>query len=735
MIIDRDLLPKYCSGINLTTGSILAYYSFSEVVPRQNHKVFNSLYTTGDNFASGEALNLSKYAGVSMGLRNNPVSGLIVGAGRNLITGSGYFDGTDIIQIGTGVGVDSWTAFFNYSGQSHSLGKEKVLLSSCGTPLGTSGFSLGIFDNGFAALKQYNADGRSSVQLAQKYAGQNILSLSRDNDTEVSVLGIHNIYEEKHKYQLLSDNKYAKSDQWYIGHHNGVDNYDKALIHQATGFKGYIDDFVLFSGAMTSVEKEGFSKFFSLTGYEPARTGITSGFYSGVTAAETVEGVVGTELSGYRYEMVVETDRAGNTIESLKQVEVYKDILGDIINYTTGLQFVALTGVVSGEVLSDLPNQKERFGFDSIVFEKGSGTSTIVEYYNHNSNVENVNLDASVENLTAASGAGFSVSTEGIGDSFNVYVSGLYKSPNAKNIVPSSASFSSYTNGSDGFQTGTYTFNNVMTGQSYTFDPVGLKTSSYRETAHPQSSVGIGLSGSVHGSDVINQTDPATVIPKVNNVIIFHKTPTSAADRFTEFPVNLTPIYPHDYKTLDSGRFHPVSGFDSDPNELVVDYTDGSEPVLYHNFNHHQDSATTTFDGSGYLNKDLYLDGVKLFSGSDFDKFGGKLRLKKTVPAVGNKRLFFVPRPNSSFSMASGSLNADLVTVNTSKKLLDEMVWRQGRREKKTFDYDTYSKGGSFAPNGEVSTVATTGVYHIFSGMGDTGFFNIRLTSVQDSEV
>ncbi len=735
MIIDRGLLSKYCSGISLTTGSMLAYYSFSEVVPNQNHKIFNSLYTTGDNFASGQALNVSKYAGVSLGRRNNPVSGLIVGAGRNLITGSGYFDGTDIIKVGTGVGVDSWTAFFNYSGQGHSLGQEKVLLSSCETPLGASGFSLGLFDNGFAALKHYNSSDRKSVQLASKYGGQNIISLSRDDKTKVSVIGHHNTYEDQHTYKLFSDAQYTKSDQWYIGHHNGVDNYSKALLHQATGFKGYIDDFVLFSGALSNSQKEKFSNFFSLNSYEPARTGIISGFYSGVTQVTTVQEVIGQEFSGFRMEMVPIVDRIGNTIEVLKEVEVYQDVVGDVVKYTADQVFVSVTGAVSGEQFNYLNDQRSRQGVNSIIFEKGSGTSTIVDYYNHNSGVQNVNLNVKPINPTLTSGAGFIVESNKIADSFNVYVSGLYKSPDAKNIIPSSATFSSYTNGSDGFQTGTYTFNNVMTGQSYTFDPVGMRTSSYRETAHPQSSVGIGLSGSVHGSDVVNQTDPITVTPKVNSVIIFHKTPTSAANRFTDFPVNLTPVYSHDYKVLGSGLFHPVSSFGVDANELVVDYTDRSENVLYHNFNHHQSGNTTVFAGSGYLNKDLYLDGVKLFSGSDFDKFDGKLRLKKSVPAAGNKSLFFVPRPNSEFTMASGSLNAELVTVDTSKKLLDEMVWRQGRREKKGFDYDTYLQGGKFAPNGEVSTLATTGVYHIFSGHEGTGFFNIRLTSVQDNAV
>ena len=735
MIIDRSLLSKYCSGIDLNTGNMLAYYSFSEVVPRQNHKIFNSLYTTGDNFASGETLNSSKFAGSSLGVRNNPVSGKIVGAGRDLITGSGYFDGTDIVKIGSGIAADSWTAFFNYSGESHSLGKEKVLLSSCETPLGTSGFSLSLLDNGFASLKHYSSGSRKSVDLPDKYAGQNIISLSRDNVNEVSVLGRHDIHQEEHNYKVFTDRDYVKSDQWYIGHHNGVDNYDKALIHQATGFKGYMDDFVLFSGALSNESKESFSKFFSLTGYEPPVTGVTSGFFSGVTAVTTTQGVIGTEFSGFRYETVPTVDRAGNTIEVLKEVKVYKDVLGDVVQYTKDVQYVKLTGVLSGEVFKNNEDQRKRFGVSSIVFNKASGSNLIVDYYNHPNNVENVNLDVRTVNPTLDSGVGFEANSSLIRDSFNVYVSGLYKSPKAQNIIPDSAAFSSYTNGSDAFQTGTYTFTNVMTGQSYTFDPVGLKTSSYRETAHPQSSVGIALSGSIHGSDVVNQTDPITVIPKVNNVIIFHKTPISAADRFTDFPVNLTPVYSHDYEVMGSGHFHPVSGFGDSIDEVVVDYTDDSEKVLFHNFDHHQSGSSTVFAGSGYLNKDLYLDGVKLFSGSDFDKFEGKLRLKKQVPAAGDKKLFFVPRPNQSFSMTSGSLSSNLVTLNTDEKLIDEMVWRGGRREKKGFDYDTYPRGSVFNPAGEVSTVSTTGAFHIYSGLSETGNYNIRLTSVQDSEV
>jgi len=732
-MLNRELLFKYSSGISIETGSMLAYYSFSEVVPRQNHKIFNTLYTTGDNFAEGEVLNLSKYAGVSLGVRNNPVSGKIVGAGRNLITGSGYFDSTDLIKVGSGVGVDSWTAFFSYSGIGHSEGFEKVLLSSCGTPAGTSGFSLSVSDNDFVCVKNFNALGRMSLGLPGRYAGQNIVSLSRDSDTKLSTIGKHNIYEEGHDYRVMSDLEFSKSDQWYIGQHAKVDTYDKALLHRATGFKGYIDDFVLFSGSLSNSQKEKFSKVFALTGYTPVQTGFLSGYYSGVVSATTELSVVGQEFSGYRYEMVPTVDRAGNTIESLKQVEVYKDKIAQVINYVTGEQYIETTGTVSPETLEFDSDKKKRFGLNSIVFQKASGHQTIVDYYNQGSVSSNVNLRVRPIRSTEESGVGFVTDFDGVDDSFNVFVSGLYKSPKPVNIIGSSASFSSYTNGSDSFQTGIYEFKNVMTGQSYTFDPVGLRISSYRETAHPQSSVGIGLSGSVHGSDVVNQTDPITVIPKVNNVIIFHKTPTSAADRFTSFPVRLTPVYTHDYVVEGSGKFHPVSTFGYEPEKVLVDSTNSNE-VLYHHFNHHQSGNVTAFDGSGYMNKDVYLDGVKLSSGSDYDKFDGRFRLKKLVPAVGNKNLFFAPRATSNFSAASGVLASDKVTFDAGVSLLDEQVWRDGRREKKRVDYSTRLQGGAFTSAAEVSTVSTTGNYHIFDG-SSSGYFNRALTSVQDHAV
>ena len=728
-MLNRELLFKYSSGVNIETGDMLAYYSFSEVVPSQDYKVFNSLYTTGDNFAEGEVLNLSKYAGVSVGVRNNPVSGKIVGAGRNLITGSGYFDSTDSIQVGSGVGVDSWTAFFNYSGIDHSQGFEKVLLSSCGTPLGLSGFSLGISDNKFACVKNFNATGRVSLDLPGRYAGQNIVSLSRDSENNLSTIGKHNIYEEDHTYRVMSDSAFSKSDQWHVGHHETVNTYDKALLHRATGFKGYIDDFVLFSGCLSNAQKETFSKFFALTGYTAVQTGIVSGFFSGVVGATTEEGVVGQTFSGYRYEMVPVLDRVGNTIEVLKQVAVYKDKLGDVITYTIGEEYVTITGILEPEVLKFDEDKKKRFGLNSVVFEKASGHQTIVDYYNQSSAYDGVNLNVRPIRATEKSGIGFVTEFDGVNDSFNVFVSGLYKSPKPVNIIGSSASFPSYTSGSDSFQTGIYEFENVMTGQSYTFDPVGVRTASYIETANPLSVVGVGLSGSVH-SNVEVGTNASTVTPLINKLVFFHKTPTSAADRFTSFPIKLTPVYDHDYVVEGSGKFHPVSTFGHEPEKVLVDST-ASNKVLHHHFNHHQMGNITIFDGSGYIDKDVYLDGVKLFSGSDYDKHNGKFRLKKLVPAAGDKKLFFAPRATDNFSMASGALAADKVVFDAGVSLLDEQVWRDGRREKKGEDYSTRLQDGAFTPAAEVSTVSTTGHYHIFSG-DSSGYFNRLLTSVQD---
>jgi hypothetical protein len=333
-----------------------------------------------------------------------------------------------------------------------------------------------------------------------------------------------------------------------------------------------------------------------------------------------------------------------------------------------------------------------------------------------------------------------------VDDSFNVFVSGLYKSPKAVNIIGSSASFSNYTEGGV-FLTGVYEFNNVMTGQSYTFDPVGLRTASHLDIiVGGQETLGVGLSGSVHSSTEIFSRDLGTtarvITPLINKLVIFHKTHTPVYNnafglpdyRFSPFPVELTPIYDHDYVVEGSGKFHPVSTFGYEPEKVLVDSTNSNE-VLYHHFNHHQSGNVTAFDGSGYIGKDVYLDGVKLFSGSDYDKFDGRFRLKKLVPAAGNRKLFFVPRATSNFSMASGALAADKVTFDAGVSLLDEQVWRDGRRENKGEDYSTRLQGGAFVSTAEVSTVSTTGHYHIFSGLGETGYFNRALTSVQDNAV
>ena len=736
MILNRDLLFKYCSGINVETGSMLSYYSFSEVTPTQNHKVFNSLYTTGDNFASGQVLDQSKFPGTSLGVKNNPVSGAELGGGtRNIITGSGYFDGSDFIKIGSGVGTDSWTVFFNYSGISHSVGYEKVLLSSAENTLATSGFSIGLLDNSFVSLKNYNTSGRTCAQLPSRYAGQNIISLSKSSESNIFAIGKHNIHEEDHVYMTFKDEDYKKSNQWYIGGHIGVDNYSKALLHKATGFKGYIDDFVLFSGEMSNPQKERFSNFFSITGYIPSQTGLISGAFSGITSVTTGFGAVGTQLSGFELTVTSLTDKAGRTTQAINKTPVYKTLSGQKILYTTGTQYFSLTGTKSPESFDVFNDQKSRFGLDSLIFKTAETGSKIIEYYSENTNInQKVNLGAYKFLASSGSFNAFKVSSDAVSDSFNVFVSGLYKAPKPTNIVPTTSTFSNYTNGSDGLQTGTFEFLNVMTGQSYIFDPVDIRKSSYTETAHPQSSVGVGLSGSVHGADVVNQTDATTIIPKVNKLVFFHKTPTSSPDRFTSFPVRLRPVYDHDYEVLGSGAFLPVSDFGAEGKVVVVDSTNSKE-VLHHKFNHHQDSATTTFDGSGYLDKDVYLDGVKLFSGSDYDKFSGKFRLKKTVPAAGNKDLFFVPRSSNDFVSASGALAANKVTFNSSDKLLSEQVWKDGKRQKLEEEYSKTMRGGSFNPQAQIKTESTEKNHHVFSGSAGTGHFNKFLTSVQDSSV
>lgn len=746
-MFDRDLFFRYASGVNLETGAMLTYYAFNEVVPRQNHKIFNSLYSTGENFLSGEILDSDKYAGYSLGSGNFPVSGEFTGAGyldRKIFDGSGYFDGSDLIKIGHNVDLDSWTMFFNYSGANEilgagtAIGKEKVLFSSCGSPTGLSGFSIGVLDNKFISLKNYNETGRNSLTLPAQYPGQNLVSISRSFGTKYNVLGLHNVYENKHHYSTFTDPSFKKSNQWHLGSHSGVNTYDSTLLHRATGFRGYIDDFVLFSGDLSNVKKESLSKFFGLTGYAYAQTGLVSGYFSGVTGVSVISGVIGQEVSGYTNKIVQTiTDRSNKTINIYAKVPVYSPVSGQLRVYTTGSAYVQTTGIVIPEKLSYSSDYLKRYSFNAINFSKANASNSIVEFRSSNTGIENVNLTPSI-----IEDKSFVINEEAANGKFNVFVSGYYKSPKASDIIDAGALFSSYgASGSDGLQTGTFEFLDVMSGQAYTFDPTGAYSSSV-VARDPSGVVAVGLNDSIHSEWVQNKT-PIEITPKTNKLIFFHKTPPSIAYRFSSFPIKLTPVYSHDYEVGGSGSFSSVSSFGSDSDKILVDLPSSSR-VLYHNFTGHSNGPHTIFSGSGYVNKDVYLDGLKLGSGYDHDTFGGKFRLKKAVPGAGNKDLFFVPRAYENFITGSGVLQANKVAFNaqynkipqaeTKAPLLDEQFWRAGKREKEDADYEKVLRNGMFySPTGLVSTV-TTDDNHVFSGIA-TGFFNTLLTSVQDNSV
>lgn len=103
--MDSGILIKTFEKNFLETGNLLAFYSFDNP---SGKVVFNQLYSSGDHFITGDSskIDVDLYPAISVGSTSNPTS--------STPAGSGYFDYTDRLQVGTGINVEDWCVFFNF---------------------------------------------------------------------------------------------------------------------------------------------------------------------------------------------------------------------------------------------------------------------------------------------------------------------------------------------------------------------------------------------------------------------------------------------------------------------------------------------------------------------------------------------------------------------------------------------------------------------------------------------
>ena len=243
----REVLFKYLQNKNsVDTGNLYAYYSFNYI---SGSYVFNEKFSDPINVTKtgpgGSAIDRDKVPACIL------CSGSITGA-----SGSGYFDTNSILRIGNDVALDGWTTYINYEllSKSSNGDKGKVLLSSMTYPDDKSGFNIGV--NGSNRLYfEYVDSGGYLNTLTSNYelGNKNLVSVAKTNNSQTIEIGYHDFINSRNYYSNFFVNNTASngvdsitSKTWYVGDlYSGNKNY--------TGFNGYIDDLVIFSGFIQKI--------------------------------------------------------------------------------------------------------------------------------------------------------------------------------------------------------------------------------------------------------------------------------------------------------------------------------------------------------------------------------------------------------------------------------------------------------------------------------------------------
>jgi hypothetical protein len=128
-------------------------------------------------------------------------------------------------------------------------------------------------------------------------------------------------------------------------------------------------------------------------------------------------------------------------------------------------------------------------------------------------------------------------------------------------------------------------------------------------------------------------------------------------------------------------------------------------------------ASNLTFSGSDYINKDIYLNGVKLVSGLNYtgNSSNGIDIIRSTLPPVDDAKLAFSPRPIFSYRITGSDAGN---YKNVGFDLLSEQIWINGIRQIEGVNYIKTAKNSLL----NSSIVLTSKEANIYGNYED--FFN-----------
>lgn len=310
---------KFLTGNSVQTGNWKVYYDFSKI--SGDAIVINALYDIDTQY-SGGCVFVEKNPGFIVGLNSG---------GFNDYEGSGFFSGNSILRVSNYLNEPDWTMFLTYKNTGCQIDKDKstILISNQTNLSDTSGFCFGFNGANKFFIEYNNLSGKNTY--TSSYEGKNNTCISLSKNLNIFELSVHDFANSENTRELFNLDNYVNSNIYYLGNtYNNDVNY--------TGFKGYMDDFLYFSGYIGYEQRNNLAGGIFCSSITPASTTtIISGFNKISSGLYATGAVIGTGITGYQSVVVGSIPtKAGGSIQICTLSGITGLIYGQQIQFITG---------------------------------------------------------------------------------------------------------------------------------------------------------------------------------------------------------------------------------------------------------------------------------------------------------------------------------------------------------------------------------------------------------------
>jgi len=661
----EDVLFEYTRQAGFETGALLAYYNLSGSVDTVDatdrdkyyktsgiyNVVFNQLHNNDTQFVdTGDGNPI---------IANDNYPAMILSQ-SNAITGSGHFDGMSLLGSVHKMTGESWTCFLDFSGQyseASSSSLSRILVSTMSGDGSLSGFHVGLngsnrlyyeyvagtagSDDGSSGYDYYD---RTVETLPRHVNRNNVISITKNpSNIEVS---LHKPDQDTVSVKSPLVN-FTDSHDMFFGGFMPVNDYvgggsADAYRHNYTGFSGYINTILLYDEYMTETSRDVVAESFYLDSYT------AEGLVTGERTTKEVTGVrvesqaIGYEVTGYEYvQSGVQKDYYGrdipNYVKSGVEGVLYKEVLVDLtgdanISSITGTYSEA-SSVRNGDYVSGLQAIP-----GSIIFSDPITDREVVEIYSHYGPPLPMNYSTDVIYKFATIDLNNDSSNK---NEFEIRGFEIKNDNFSYNDADKQPFMQVFRNGRIIQEvSGLHSVSNIFFNQS------ALKE------------VG-DILGTYKGNFFINDNNAGTEGSLATYPL---------ADR----------IKNDKYQIVLNSK----SDSFSDEDDLFYDLASGANLTGYY------PGSDTHFTGD-YLHKDIYANGLKILSGTDYiqSTTAGKTSYLLQSSSLGNDPMDLLFAPQSSHKFSQTTYTSTDGSTFSVPNVFNEQVWRNGLRQIPGVDY------------------------------------------------